>query len=40
MNDKWFQLITLEPRFAGLVPASTGKIQAMGSSSDLEVDQA
>ena len=40
MKDKWFQLITLEPRFAGLVPASTGKIQAMGSSSDLEVDQA
>jgi hypothetical protein len=40
MKDMWFQLITLEPRFAGLVPASTGKFQAMGSSLDLEVDQA
>ena len=38
MKDMWFQLITLEPRFAGLVPASTGKVQAMGSSLDLEVD--
>jgi hypothetical protein len=38
MKDRWFQLITLEPRFAGLVPVSTGKVPAMGSSSDLEVD--
>ena len=38
MKDMWFQFITLEPRFAGLVPASTGKVQAMGSYSDLEVD--
>ena len=38
MKDMWFQLITLEPRFAGLVPASTGKDQAMGNSLDLEVD--
>jgi hypothetical protein len=39
MKDMWFQFITLEPRFAGLVPASTGKVQAMGSYSKLEVDQ-
>jgi hypothetical protein len=38
MKDMWFQFITLGPRFAGLVLASTGKVQAMGSSSDLEVD--
>ena len=24
MKDMWFQFITLEPRFAGLVPANTG----------------
>ena len=39
MKDMWFQFITIEPRFAGLVPASTGKVQAMGSYTDLEVDQ-
>ena len=38
MKDMWFQLVTLEPRFAGLVPASTGRVQAMGSYSVLEVD--
>jgi hypothetical protein len=38
IKDMWFQFITLEPRFAGLVPASTGKIHTMGSYSDLEVD--
>jgi hypothetical protein len=40
MNDMWFQFITLEPRFADLDPASTGRVQAMGIDSDLEVDQA
>jgi hypothetical protein len=38
MKDIWFQFITLEPRFAGLVPESTGKVQSLGSSLDLEVD--
>ena len=38
MKDMWIQFITLEPSFAGLVPASTGKVQAMGSYTDLEVD--
>ena len=38
IEDMWIQFITLEPRFAGLVPASTGKVQSMGSSSVLEVD--
>jgi hypothetical protein len=38
MKDMLFQFITLEPRFAGLVPASTGKVQSLGSSLDLEVD--
>ena len=40
MKDMWFQFITNEPRFAGLVTASTGKVQAMVSYSGLEVDQA
>jgi hypothetical protein len=39
-KDMLSQFITLVPRFAGLVPASTGKVQSMGSSLDLEVDQA
>ena len=39
MNHMWFQSITLEPRFAGLVLASTGIVQAMGSYLKLEVDQ-
>ena len=39
MKDMWFQFITIEPRFAGLVPASTGRVQAMGSYSKLGVDQ-
>lgn len=38
MKDMRIQFITLEALFAGLVPASTGKVQTMGSSSDLEVD--
>ena len=38
MKDMWLQFITIEPRSAGLVPACTGKVQAMGSYSDLEVD--
>ena len=38
MKDMWFQFITIEPRSAGLVPACTEKVQAMGSYSDLEVD--
>jgi hypothetical protein len=38
MKDIWFHFITLEPLFAGLVPASTGRVQAMGSYSVLEVD--
>ena len=38
MKDIWFQFITLEPRFAGLVPVITGRVQAMGIDSDLEVD--
>jgi len=38
MKDMWFHFITLEPPFAGLVPASTGRVQAMGSYSVLEVD--
>lgn len=38
MKDMWFQFITIEPRSAGLVPACTGKVQAMCSYSDLEVD--
>ena len=38
MKDMRVQFITLEALFAGLVPASTGKVQTMGSSSDLEVD--
>ena len=38
MKDMPIQFITLEALFAGLVPASTGKIQTMGSYSDLEVD--
>jgi len=38
MKDMWFQFITIEPRFAGLVPASTGRVQTMGSCSYLEVD--
>jgi hypothetical protein len=38
MKDMLFQFITLEPRFAGLVQASTGKVQSLGSSLDLEVD--
>jgi len=36
----WFQFITNEPRFAGLVTASTVGVQVMGSYSDLEFDQA
>jgi hypothetical protein len=38
MKDMWFHFITLEPPFAGLVPASTGRVQAMCSYSVLEVD--
>jgi hypothetical protein len=26
MEDMWIQFITLEPSFAGLVPASTGRV--------------
>ena len=37
MKDMWFQFITIEPRFAGLVPASTGRVQAMGIYSFLMV---
>ena len=38
MKDMWLQFITIEPRSAGLVPACTGKDQAMSSDLDLEVD--
>ena len=37
-KDMWFHFITHEPPFAGLVPASTGRVQAMGSYLVLEVD--
>ena len=40
MKDMWFKFLTLEPPFTGLVPVSTGRVQAMDIYSDLEVDQA
>ena len=38
MKDMCLHFITLKPPFAGLVSASTGRVQAMGSYSVLEVD--
>jgi hypothetical protein len=38
MKDMWIQFITLEPCFAGLVQASTGRVQGKRSCSYLEVD--
>jgi hypothetical protein len=40
MKDKCFQFITLESSFAGPVSAGTGRVQAIGSYSRLEADQA